>query len=128
MFQQTKFYNLRAFPLNLISFLLFFFCRRLDIGRVTHLPKTFPVLALEVSHPGNPLNLGQTKTVSHHLGLSLIQKKHLWGNCFPAPFWRWSHLVVKSVGSRHMARVPALALALHPCQTQGKSLDLSVPR
>lgn len=63
--QQCKFCNLKDFLLNLISFPSIFpqilFPGRQGIHRATTLPETFPVLAMKVSHPGNPAVLGKPR-------------------------------------------------------------------
>lgn len=45
------------------------------VVRATNLPKILPVLALEVSQPGNPLSSGRSEMVGHPEGMSQLRKK-----------------------------------------------------
>lgn len=83
--QQLKFCNLKDFLLHFISPPSISLLWGARSWRVTNLPETLPVLALKVSNPGSPLSPGQTEVVGHPKGMSLLQKKLLWGECFPSP-------------------------------------------
>ena len=86
-----------------ISFLfpLFLFCLS-SVGdkasactsEAINLPKTLPILALKVSHPGNPLSPGQTKTVDFLKVRHCFERNSWGGECFPAPFWGRSHMAI----------------------------------